>query len=113
MQEVIDRTWQEVGHKIRPLRKILVVRTLPTEQRLGAIWLPPSAANLYGGLAHQRTVKAIVMAAGPKATVKPGEVIAFTRLYFGWWNQLENGCYFGWVDENQISGYVDLDAHII
>ena len=113
MQEFIDRTWQEVGHKIRPLRRLLVVRTLPTEQKLGLLWLPPSAVSVYGGLAHQRTLKAVVLSVGPKATVKPGEVIAFTRLYFGWWQKFENDCYLGWIDETQVSGYVDEDVHLI
>ena len=113
MQAFIDRTWQDYGRKIRPLRKLLVVRTLPTEQRVGSLWLPPTAASLYGPLAHQRQVKAIVLAAGPQATVKPGEVIAFTRLYFGYWHKYENDCYLGWIDENQVSGYVDEDVHLI
>ena len=113
MQEFIDRTWQEVGHKIRPLRRLLVVRTLPTEQMVGSLWMPSSASATYGGLAHQRTLKAVVLAVGPKATVKPGELIAFTRLFFGWWKKFDNDCYFGWIDEDQIHGYADPDVHLI
>ena len=109
----IDMTWKQVGRKIRPLRRILVVRTLPPEQKVGLIWMPPKEAALWGGLAHQRTVRAVVMAAGPKATVKPGEVVAFTRLHFGWWNKFENDTYLGWVAEEQLSGYTDCEDYEI
>jgi hypothetical protein len=89
---------------------MVFARTLPLEQKIGSIYLPPKLTSFHGELPHQRTIRAIVLSAGSKSKLLPGDKIAFTRLYFAWWKKLEDGCMVGWIDESQILGYVDSDA---
>ena len=104
-KKLIADSWNELGYKIRPLRRVVWVRTQPHEQKIGLIWKPPKFASFHGELPHQVTTKAIVLSTGPRATVKPGEKVCFTRLFFAYWKKMEDGTYVGWVDETQLSGY--------
>lgn len=106
-QDTVEKTWTEVGWKIRPLSRKVFLKTLPLETKIGSILLPPKLTSFHGELPHMKTIFAVVMAAGPEATVKPGEQVCFTRLKFAWLRKLEDGCMFGWIDENDITGYVD------
>lgn len=110
--QIVDRTWEELQCEVRPLNRMVMVRTLPLEQKVGSLWLPPKLTTFHGELPHQKQVKAVVLSAGPNTTVTSGEVIAFTRLYFAWWKKLEDGCMVGWIDEQQITGYIDRDARL-
>lgn len=107
--DVVGQTWTEVGYKVRPLRNTVFVRTLPLEEKVGSLYLPAKLTKFYGELPHQKTIRAVVLAVGPKAKVKPGEKVCFTRLYFAWWKKLEDGCMVGWIDENQLTGYIEED----
>jgi len=108
--DVVERTWAEVGCRVRPLRRMVFLRTLPLEQKIGSILLPPKLTSFHGELPHMKTIQAIVVAVGPKATVKPGDHVCFTRLQFAWWKKLEDKCMFGWIDENDITGHVLSDT---
>lgn len=105
--DVVEKTWEEVGTRVRPLRRMVFVRTLPLEEKIGSIWLPAKLTKFHGELPHMKTINAIVLSAGPKCTVKTGETVCFTRSFFAWWKKLEDGCMIGWIDESQLSGYYD------
>lgn len=105
--DVVEKTWAEVGCRVRPLRRMVFLRTLPLEEKIGMIHLPTKLTKFHGELPHMKTIRAIVVAAGPKTIVKPGEQVCFTRLQFAWWKKLEDGCMFGWIDENDITGYCE------
>lgn len=105
--DVVEKTWAEVGFKVKPLSRKVFLKTLPLEKQIGSILLPPKLTTFHGELPHLKTIYAIVMSAGPDASVKPGEQVCFTRLKFAWLRKLEDGCMFGWIDENDITGYVD------
>lgn len=107
--DVVERTWAEVGCRVRPLRNMVFLRTLPLEQKVGSLFLPPKMTQFHGELPHMKTVKAVVVAAGPKAKVQTGEQVCFTRLQFAWWKKLDDGCMLGWINENEITGYVLSD----
>jgi hypothetical protein len=104
-KKLIADAWQHLGFKVRPVGRKVWVRTDPHEQKVGLIWKPPKLASFYGELPHQVTVAATVLAAGPQATVKPGERVCFTRLYFAHWCQMDDSTYIGYVDSAQLSGY--------
>lgn len=105
--EVVEKTWAEVGCKVRPIRRWVMVRTLPVEQKIGSLYVTPKESSFYGVLPHMRNVRAIVLSAGDKAFVKPGEEVVFSRLHFALWKNLEDGCKVGWIDENQLLGYAE------
>ena len=104
---LVEATWDEIGCRIRPLRKMVFVRTLPLEEKVGSLYLPVKMTKFHGELPHMKTIRGVVLAVGPKATVKSGEQVCFTRLQFAWWKKLNNGCMVGWIDENQLTGYTD------
>lgn len=105
--EIVDRTWAEVGCRVRPLKRMVFVRTLPMATKVGLIYLPPKMTSFHGELPHQITIRSMVLSSGPKCTVKPGDMVCFTRLHFAWWKKLEDGCMVGWIDESQLTGYFD------
>lgn len=110
--DVVERTWTEVGYRVRPLHRNVFVRTDPPEQKVGSLWLPPKLQSFHGDLPHMRIISATVLIAGPKTEVKPGERICFQRLHFAWLKKLEDGGMFGWIDQVQVLGYPAEDAHI-
>ena len=115
MSDLIRRTMEELECKaLHPLRWMVFVRTLPLEQKTysGKLWLPPSATDMYPSmhveLPHKRMVHAVVLAAGPKAPyVKPGDTVMFQRLHFAWWKKMQDGTFVGWIDYNQLAGFVE------
>lgn len=109
--DIIKKTFDEMGIPgFRPLRSVVLVRANPVPKKTGEIFLPEKLASFFGELPHMQPITATVLAAGPKATVKPGEMIAFMRLHFSWWMKLEDGSYVGWLqDETHVIGWADLD----
>lgn len=106
-QEVVNRTWSEVGYKITPLRKMVFVKTDPVPQKVGSLYLPPKLATFYGELPNLVLVNATVLAAGPKASVRPGDRVCFTRLFFARYCDLQDGTYIGWIEEENLTGRLE------
>lgn len=117
-EELIERTMQELEVKaLHPLRWMVFVRTCPLEQKTesGLLWLPPSASTMYPSmtteLPHLRVVRAVVLAAGPKAySAKRGDMVLFKRLHFAYWKKMADGTYVGWIDYNDLIGFAE-DRH--
>jgi len=108
--DVVERTWDELGYRIRPLKYWVFVRTEPPYRRTeGGVWLPHKQVDFYGGLPHKRVVKGVVCAVGPTATVKVGERVCFQRLHFASRQRMADGTHFGWIDCNQLLGYPEDD----
>jgi|WetSurMetagenome_2_1015567.scaffolds.fasta_scaffold07491_2 hypothetical protein len=119
MLDLVERTWAELGFRIQAPRFLVWVRTLPVEQKRGLIWLPPKMASFYGELPHLRTVRAVVLSAGPRGlakSLKPGDVIAFSRGVFSRFFQMQptqvtaSGAseeFVGVIDSNDIFGFSD------
>lgn len=118
MNDLIEKTFVELGVKaLHPLRWMVFVRTLPFEQKTesGKLWLPPSCTDMYPSmhteLPHLRIVKAVVLAAGPKAyAANPGDTLVFKRLHFAYWKKMADGTYVGWLDYNDVIGFSE-DPH--
>jgi hypothetical protein len=119
MNDLIKKTFEELEVKaLHPLRWMVFVRTLPLEQKTesGKLWLPPSCTDMYPSmyveLPHLRIVRAIVLAAGPKAyAANPGDTILFKRLHFAYWKKMADGTYVGWLDYNDVIGFDAEDPH--
>jgi len=117
-EELIDLTMKELECKaLHPLRWMVFVRTCPLEQKTesGKLWLPPSMTQMYPSmhveLPHLRLVRAVILAAGPKAyAAKPGDTVLFKRLHFAYWKKLTDGTYVGWLDYNDLIGFAE-DPH--
>jgi hypothetical protein len=117
MLDLVERTWAELGFRVRALGYKIWVRTLPVEQRRGPLWLTAKAASFYGGLPHLRTVQAVVLSAGPAGLargLKPGDVLAFSRGHFTRFWQLQptqttlagaSEEYVGVIDSNDVFGF--------
>lgn len=111
MIDMVQKTWDELGFKVRPVRRNVVVRTHPLTQKTqsGLLWLPPKQTGFYGQLPHVHMVRATVLAVGPLAAqyynVKVGEEIAFQRLHFGKFYDLNAEEKVGWIDASQVAGY--------
>lgn len=119
--DLIERTWEEIECRIKATGYMVWVRTKPHKLRTkSGLWLPPKASKFHGELPHLRTVQATVLSAGPIGVAtefKPGDVVAFQRLHFGYIWKLapkerdEYGGYeeeyVGWIDANQILWHVD------
>lgn len=100
----VEATWAEVGRKARPLRKMVFVRTELRPEKDGLIYLPPSQRTNYAGLGHKVFMYGLVLSVGPDCKyLKPGDRVAFTRLFFAHWEKLEDGTLVGWLDETNVS----------
>jgi len=116
-EELIERTMSELECKaLHPLRWMVFVRTcpLPVKTDSGLLWLPPSQTQMYPSLKvempHERILKGVVLAAGPKApAAKPGDMVLFKRLHFAYWKKMADGTYVGWIDYNQLIGFPEDD----
>jgi hypothetical protein len=119
--ELVQATWKELGYAIEATGWRVWVRTLPHVRRIGSIWLPPKAASFHGELPHTRTVRAIVLSAGPLGAAErlvAGDLVTFKRLEFGYWRKLkprfedEHGAdeeFVGFIDSNHIVGVLEED----
>ncbi len=106
--ELVKSTWAEIGCRVRPLRRMVFVRTdLPKQHSDGGIWYPSTESGFYDGPFHLRLVTATVLAAGSKSILKPAERVCFQRKYFARWCVLEDRTMIGWLDETEITGIMD------
>jgi hypothetical protein len=106
--DTVEKTWEEVGYRVRPLRWMVFVRTDPIPQKVGSIYLPFKLQTFYGELPHLQVVTATVLSVGPKALgLQPGDRVAFARLHFARWLDMADGTKVGWIDANQIAGYAE------
>jgi hypothetical protein len=105
----VRAVWAELGLKtVRMLRRMIMVEVLPFESKTaGGLWLPPKQAGFYGGFAHQRILRGMVLSAGKDCIVQEGDVLCFARLFFARWKELEGGRKIGWVDENDVLGWAE------
>jgi hypothetical protein len=108
--ELIEKTWAEIGRKIRPLRNIVFMRTELLPEMDGHIYLPPSVRGNYSGLPHKVFMRAVVIAVGPKCKLKVGQRIAFSRLFFARWEHMEDKTLVGYVQEENIQAEVVEDV---
>jgi len=110
MTDIVDKTWKELGFKVRPIKYWVFIRTEPLYQRTeGGIWLNPKQSSFYGNrMAHQVLVKAVVCSVGPVARdhygFEVGQRIVFKRLHFAHLRKMEDGTYFGWISAAEIVG---------
>jgi len=110
--DIVERTWAELGFRLKATGWKVWVRTLPHPRKIGSLWLPPKAASFYGELPHLRTVYAVVLSAGPRGVaqeLKPGDVIAFKRLHFAWIRKLEPTNVDEYGADEEYLGYVDAN----
>jgi hypothetical protein len=107
--EFIAKTWEECGVKsVRPLRSQVFVRTELLPEKIGSIYLPPNMRTNYHGLVAIFVFFGRVLSVGPKVKcLKPGDRIAFPRLYFAHWQKMEDGTLVGWLPEENITGIAD------
>lgn len=113
--DMVEKTWEELGFKLRALGYKTIVRTLPHLRKTpgGVLWLPPKLQGFHGELPHLVEVRAVVLSAGPLGLAKNmevGSIIMFKRLHFGFWyrvGDLVDQEYVGWVDANDVIGYDD------
>jgi hypothetical protein len=90
------------------LRNTVLVRTEPLPTESNGVILPDRATSFYGELPHVQFVTAIVLSAGPKATLKPGDRIAFTRLFFARYVEMKDKTMVGWIaNEENVLGYAE------
>lgn len=103
-QKRVADTWAELGFKLRPLRKLVFVRTELRPEREGLIWLLPSERTNYAGLGHTVFMRAVVVGTGPDCKIlKVGDRVAFTRLFFAWLFKLQDGTLVGYIDADNIA----------
>jgi co-chaperonin GroES (HSP10) len=113
MTDFVEETWQELGTRVRPLRDLVFLRTVkPSQQTEGGIWFAPSDQNFYDGPLHLRLMRAIVLAAGPRSVLQPGDHICFQRLYLSRWKGLQDGTFVGWLREIEVALVVDPDVEV-
>lgn len=111
--ELVEKTWEELGYKIRPLGWKVFVRTDPPPQKVGSLFLPPKQASFYGGMGHQRVVTATVLAVGPKVVgITVGERVVFRRLEFGHIARFDGDVYVGWIEMAQLAGFPEQQTDI-
>jgi len=126
LEALVADTWDELGYSIRATGWKVWVRTLPWPRKIGLIHLPVKQASFHGELPHLRTVRAVVLSAGPKGhaeELQAGDLITFKRLEFGYMFKLEprkelgdayghDEEFVGFIDSNHIVGVVeeDIDA---
>jgi co-chaperonin GroES (HSP10) len=112
---IVDDTWAEIGRKVRPLGRIIFIRTEQLKQTTdGGLYLPASQQTFYDGPMHLRLITAVVLSVGPKVdgTLQPGDRICFQRQFFARWCVLEDRTLVGWIDDSQVAGVCDSDTQV-
>ena len=116
MTDIVDKTWDELGYKIKASGYRVWVRCDQHMRKTeGGIWLSPKAQGFHGTMPHMVTMHATVLSAGDIGVAKqfkPGDRIMFKRLHLGWWAKLGNPRYdaefgeavVGFIDANEILG---------
>lgn len=122
MTDIVDKTWDELGYKIKAAGyKVWVRCDEHARQSKGGIWLSPKAQGFHGVLPHMQTIYGTVLSAGELGVAKqfkPGDRVMFKRLHLGWWSKLgkpRNDDPFGeavvgFIDANEILGRPVEDA---
>lgn len=102
--ELIDATWKECGSRVRPLRNMVFVRTELLPEYIGSVFIPETLRSSYSQLPHKVMLQALVIGAGPQCKeVKIGDRVAFSRLFFARWQQMEDKTLVGWLNEDNIA----------
>lgn len=115
MSNVIEETWEKIGFRMRPMRRLIAVRTHPFASSVGGILIPESLTTMWGGiLGNQKIVVATALSVGPDCVeAEPGQILMFLRLFFINHTKLDDGTYVGWVDEQNLIGYPEnRDAQV-
>jgi hypothetical protein len=102
--EIVNKTWEEMGRKIQPLRNILLVRTDPVSEKVGSIFLPHMKQGFYAGMPHEMLAHATVLSVGPKVRLKVGDRVCFTRTNFARMQFLQDGTVVGWIQDQHLAG---------
>lgn len=106
MDELIEQTWKELGQRLSPVRDLVMVRTEPHEKKIGSLYLPPKLQHFYGELPHLQMVTATALSVGPQCrSIKVGDRIVFSRLFFGRLFTMKDGTLVGYLREDQVSGH--------
>ena len=110
----LEETWHELGFHIRPTSYWVFVRTDPVQKQKNGIWLPDKVSSFWhGGLGHQRIITAYVIAAGPDVHenhgFQVGDHIAFKRLHFASYRQMDDQTYVGYLNANEVVGFPELE----
>jgi hypothetical protein len=57
---------------------------------------------------HKTLATALVCSCGPDTRyVKEGDRVAFHRLFFAWWKRFPDDTLLGWVDEDNLFGFME------
>jgi len=110
----IEEAWKLLGWKIRPMRRLVIVRTLPipTKSESGLLHLPSSLTGFYDGLANKKIIEAYVLRTGPGVTqVREGDKVLFMRISFARFERLagDEESYLGYLDETEILGKLEAE----
>lgn len=106
-KELVEKTWGELGFKIRPLGHWVFIRTeLIAKETPGGILLTDKSADFYEGMPHQKLYVGTVCSVGSKAqaTVSEGDRICYQRLFFARYCYLQDGTMLGWINSENIPG---------
>jgi hypothetical protein len=106
--KLVEDTWNYLGWTVRPLRRLVFIRTHPRPERYGSIILPLSMRREHAELPHKSLNVGTVCAVGPQTKyLKVGDTIAYYRLFFAWWKRFPDQTYIGWIDEDNIFGFYE------
>ena len=109
-EEIIADVENELQKRLEAFGPTLIVRTdIPTARTAGGLFLTARESHLYTGMPHAKVVKATVLAAGERATLKPGDRVCFQRLHFAWLYPLQDRSYVGKIDENHLLMQIESD----
>jgi len=111
---LIAKTWEECGVlRVRPLRNMVFVRTELLPEYIGSIFIPATLRASYSQLPHKVMLSALVIGAGPKCTsVKIGDRVSFSRLFFARWQEMSDKCLVGWLQEENIAVALDNEMSL-
>lgn len=111
-----EEVLEEVGGKLRPMRDLVFLRTDATPKEIktrGGIILCGLWQDFHKGYGNEKVIRAEVLSIGKDVvTLKPGEVIAFQRLFFMRHSYMSDGSLLGWVQEKNILGWTTEDSDI-
>jgi hypothetical protein len=90
---------------------MVFLRTELIPDYIGKIFIPPQLRASYSHLPHKVMLYGMVLSTGPKCTsVKKGDRIAFSRLFFARWQYMPDQTLVGWINEDNIA--LELDQGI-
>ena len=109
MNDTVNRTWNELGKKIRALGYKVAVRTdLPEIKSAGGIFYPPQESSFYSGPMHLRLVRATTLSVGESASdLVQGERVCFQRKYFVRTHELKDGSMVGFINIGEVTAVIE------